>query len=279
MTTTASLPAPPRNLLLRIEYDGAGYVGWERQKNGAGIQAVIEDAVRSITKETVVLNGTGRTDTGVHAEGQHASFVLEHRIDVADLNRALNAVLPDDIAILSVREVPLTFHARFSALAKLYRYRILNSPMRSPLRRGHALHVRHALDVDRMSRAAFHLVGRHDFRSFCKEPDRNRSCVRNLERLDVVKCDDTIELRLRGEGFLYNMVRIIAGTLIQVGSGRRDPDDIVDIREDRDRTRAGPTAAAHGLCLVEVFFRPRDLELVPIAVIKSSAAPAATESL
>ncbi|MEE9392411.1 MAG: tRNA pseudouridine(38-40) synthase TruA [Planctomycetota bacterium] len=244
----------PRNLKIVLEYDGRAYVGWERQKNGPGIQTLIEDAIQNITRERTTVNGSGRTDAGVHALGQVASFTLQNRIGSADLHRALNAVLPDDVVIKTLEEVSLFFHARFSAKSKSYRYRILNSRIARPLDRHLYWQVFPPLDIPKMQEAATLIEGRRDFAAFCKEPGRYDTCVRDLMKLSVTKIDDDILVEARADGFLYNMVRILVGTLVYVGLGKIEASGIAEIFESGDRNLTGPTVPACGLALHRVFY-------------------------
>ena len=248
------LPRCPRNIRLTLEYDGTDYVGWEKQKNGLGIQQVVEEAVERITGERPVLNGSGRTDAGVHALGQVASFTLQNRIAASDLQRALNAVLPDDVAVTSAEDVSLFFHARFSATSKTYRYRLLTGRTPSPLNRREVHHHRAPLDVAAMQAAAPLFLGRHDFSAFCREADRIGDCRRTLHRLDIETDGPFVTFWVAGDGFLYNMVRIIVGTLIHVGSGKLGIDDVAALLRGGARKSAGPTVPAHGLALVEVCY-------------------------
>ncbi len=252
------IPPPPspdlplRNLKLVISYDGTAYHGWETQKNGLAVQEVIEAAIRRITGESAAIEGSGRTDAGVHALAQVASFTLRNPIHPRKLLLALNAVLPDDVAIVEVSEVPPGFHARFSVTAKTYRYTILNDRARRPLLRATSYHFPQPLDVERMRAAAEHLVGTHDFRAFAKEAARRKNCVRTIFRADIRRDGPLIHCEFTGSGFLYNMIRILVGTLIDVGLGRRRPESFADLVEGRGRADAGFTVPACGLCLVDV---------------------------
>ncbi len=251
------LPAAPRNLRMTIEYDGESYAGWERQKNGLGIQEVIEDALFRITRERCTLNGSGRTDAGVHAEGQVASFVLENPMAVDELHRALNALLPPDIAVRELEVTDLFFHARFDAVSKIYRYAVLEGRVGAPLMRRRVYRVFAALDSEAMARAAEHFVGRHDFRGFCKEAARQGDTVRTIHGFRIRRSGRLIQMDVSGGGFLYNMVRILAGTLVYVGLGKIAPDEIPGILASGVRELAGPTLPAHALTLVEVSYRER----------------------
>ena len=249
-----ALPGIPRNLRMLLEYDGRAYAGWERQRNGLAVQEVLESAIERITGEKVILNGSGRTDAGVHALGQVASFTLEHRIERSDLLRALNAVLPGDVAVLALDEVTLFFHARFSARSKEYRYRILNDRIGAPLLR-HTYHPVFArLDVSRMEATLDRFVGRHDFSAFCREPERLTDRVRTIHQAELRRQGRFLDLHFVGDGFLWNMVRILAGTTVYAGLGKIEPDMVPEIIAARDRKMAGPTLPASGLSLVGVFY-------------------------
>lgn len=198
-----------------------------------------------MTGERVRVRGAGRTDAGVHALAQVAQFETASRLPAERFPAALNAHLPDGVAVLDAREVRPDFHVRYGAAGKIYRYVILNRPARPALDRGRVYHVRAPLDVERMRQAAALLVGRRDFAAFAKEPQRRRSTVRTLRRIEVRRDGERIEIEMEADGFLQHMARRIAGTLIEVGRGRRDPSDV---------GRPGPTAPAHGLYLVRVLY-------------------------
>lgn len=243
----------PRNLKMVLEYDGSAYVGWERQKNGLAVQEVLERAVHTITRERVVVEGSGRTDAGVHARGQVASFRLERDIHLRKLRLGINAVTPPDVSVLSISEARPEFHARRSAVSKWYRYTILNASSSRPLVRHVVYHHPRSLDVDGMARAAALLEGTHDFRAFAKEAQRKRSCVRTILGARVRREEPFIHVDLEGTGFLYNMVRIVVGTLIEAGSGRREPESVADLLGGpARRADAGFTAPPEGLALMEV---------------------------
>jgi tRNA pseudouridine38-40 synthase len=241
-----------RNLKAVIAYDGTSYVGWERQKNGLGIQEVLEEAVHTITRERVVVHGSGRTDAGVHAWGQVASFAIQNDIHPNKLRLGLNAVLPPDVAVLSIEEVAPEFHARRSAKSKLYRYTILNDPARRPHARFTSYHFPQALDVDAMARGARHLEGTHDFSAFAREADRKKTCVRTILCARVLAESPFVHVELEGTGFLYNMVRIVTGTLIEIGTGRRSPDRIPELIAGKARDDSGYTVPPQGLALCVV---------------------------
>ncbi len=241
-----------RTIRLTISYDGTAYCGWETQRNGLAIQPVVEDALFAILRERIAIVGSGRTDAGVHALGQVASFATTSNLTPRKLRLGMNAVLPRDISILEVAEVPSAFHARFSAVSKTYRYTILNAPARRPLERHREYHFPQALDVSAMQVAAATLVGTHDFRAFAKEAARRRNCVRTILRATVLGQAPRIEIELHGTGFLYNMVRIITGTLIEVGLCRRPVTTFTEVLGGKARADAGYTVPPHGLCLMSV---------------------------
>jgi len=245
-----------RNVKLTIEYDGTRYQGWQVQGDAPTIQKALEEAIAHVVQHPVRVIGSGRTDSGVHALGQAANFHTSSSIPAHKLVHAINAWLPRDIAVVSGQDVPADFHARFSAVAKTYRYTILNRPARCAVLRRYAWHVREPLDLAAMRRAAGHIVGRHDFRAFQSKAadETGERAVRNLTRLDIARNGDLVELFATANGFLYNMVRAITGTLVQVGIGKLPPDEMKRIIASRDRSLAGPTAPPQGLCLMEVSY-------------------------
>ncbi|TYP50339.1 tRNA pseudouridine(38-40) synthase TruA [Thermosediminibacter litoriperuensis] len=242
------------NVKILLEYDGTNYHGWQKQNNALTVQEVLEKAVYVLTGERVSIIGAGRTDAGVHARGQVANFRTNTRIPVERLPYALNSKLPEDITVKGAKAVPDDFHARYSARAKVYTYSIYNAPFPSPLLRRYSYFFPLPLDVEAMRRAGKAFMGVHDFAAFRASRSTVKSSVRNITRLDVKKCGDLITIEVEADGFLYNMVRIIAGTLLEVGTGKRDPEEIPSIIESRDRERAGVTLPAHGLCLEKVIY-------------------------
>ncbi len=272
---------------ITLAYDGTDFVGWQRQATGVSIQGVLEDALRELDGRDVIVHGAGRTDAGVHALGQVAGFSLERAIDGAALARALNSRLPDAIRVLDAAEVPAAFHPRFEPSTKTYRYRICNGDVLNPFERRHAWHVSGALDIDVMRAAATTVEGRHDFAAFQATGGSARSterdvCVSRLitapttkELFTTVDTEDTgeeeisrigsnrvprvlrggealITYEITGRGFLRHMVRIIVGTLVEIGRGRWPADRMAAAIASRDRAAAGPTAPPHGLYLVSV---------------------------
>lgn len=246
-----------RTLKLLIEYDGTGFHGWQVQSSGRTVQGEIEDAFEQITHETIRIRGAGRTDAGVHALGQVASLETGHGIGIRELRKGLNALTGNDVAVRSVEEVEHGFCARRSAAGKLYRYGILNAPESSPLRRHTLVHVIQPLDVEAMASAAGRLEGRHDFSAFRAADCARDNAVVTLESCRVMARGDEVAVEVRAPSFLMNMVRIIAGTLLEVGKGRMAAGDVEAVLASRDRSNAGPTAPAHGLVLVEVYYGSR----------------------
>ncbi len=242
----------PRYRLL-LEYDGLGFAGWQRQRNGLGVQEVLERAIAAFSGERVEVVGAGRTDAGVHATGQVAHFDLSRWLPPERVMGAINAhVRPHPVAVLEARVVADDFHARFSAVERRYVYRILNRRAPPVLERGRVWHVIAPLSVARMQAAAELLVGRHDFSSFRAAECQARSPVKTLDRLWVRRVGEIVEVHAAARSFLHHQVRNMVGTLAEVGRGRRPVDWVREVLAARDRRAAGPTAPAEGLCLVAV---------------------------
>ncbi|MGE3277403.1 MAG: tRNA pseudouridine(38-40) synthase TruA [Vicinamibacterales bacterium] len=243
-----------RVIKLTVAYDGTDFAGWQRQAEHRTVQAVLEAALEPVEGRRVAVAGAGRTDAGVHADGQVASFALDSAIPLTDLLRALNARLPADVRALAAEEAPEAFHARFSARLKTYHYRVCTQDVLPPLARRSAWHVPGRLDRAAMDRAAASLVGRHDFAAFQSSGSAVRTTVRELARSVLV--DDPVGLRYEvcGTGFLRHMVRAIVGTLVEVGRGRLPADAVPALLDGRDRAAAGPTAPPQGLVLHEVAY-------------------------
>jgi tRNA pseudouridine38-40 synthase len=244
-----------RTLKFTLQYDGTDYVGWQRQPNGASIQGVLEDALAPIEGGPVTVHGAGRTDAGVHALGQVASVTVVNTLDERTLARALNAVLPLDVRVLSIEEGEPDFHARFRALSKTYEYRIVNAPIASAFLRRYVWHIQQPLDLEAIRTAAGPLVGTHDFAGFQGAGTFAASTVRTILALDVedgAGFDLPFVIRVTGDGFLRHMVRNIVGTLVEVGAGRWDPWRLLAVLESRDRSEAGRTAPPQGLFLTHV---------------------------
>ena len=239
-----------KNYRLILGYDGTDFRGWQRQPDGRTVQGVLEEAVRKVTQKRTVIHGAGRTDAGVHALGQTASFRGAFKLSDEVFLRALNAVLPQDVRIFSLEEAPPDFHARRSARSKVYRYRIVHAPQPSPLDRCYVLHWPYPLRWGKMRQAAGLFVRTADFSAFSS--NRDRSPVRTVTRSELRRSGDEIVYTIEAAGFLRYMVRTIVGTLLEVGRGRLEPEGIEEIFRRGDRSLAGPTAAAKGLTLVRV---------------------------
>jgi tRNA pseudouridine38-40 synthase len=242
------------NIKVVLEYDGSGFAGWQQQARGRTVEAELKRALKSITGQELKVYAAGRTDAGAHAEGQVVSFQTDGRFSPRRLVAALNAKLPDDVAVLSAEEVPDTFHARYSARWRRYRYRYLDRPSRPALERGRCWQVHGPLDVDAMAKAAKALVGKHDWTSYCSASEPPDARVREMRSARVSRHGDIVDLELVAEGFLRGLARSIAGALAEVGRGRQQPEWVGDVLEARDRRKAARTAPAGGLTLVEVIY-------------------------
>lgn len=241
-----------RRIKLTIAYDGTNYCGWQIQPNGITIEEVLNKALKNLTGEEILVIGASRTDSGVHAMGNVAVFDTETTIPPEKIAVALNQRLPEDIVITKSEEVSADFHPRYCDCKKTYEYHIINTRISIPTRRLTNYFVSYPLDVDKMRKAASYLVGEHDFVSFCNVRTDVENTVRNIMSLDILKHDDEITIRITGNGFLYNMVRIIVGTLIRVGRGFYEPEQVKEILEAKNRKAAGVTAPAHGLMLMQI---------------------------
>ena len=251
-----------RNVLMSLCYDGTNYHGWQVQKNAVTVQEVFQGALARFLGEDVDIKGCSRTDAGVHANMYCVSAKIDSKIHCDRLKMALNRFLPRDIAVTGAVEVPLDFHARYSCSGKEYVYKIWNEPMRNPFWHGRAFHYWYHLDVEKLDSAAKNFIGTHDFTSFCTLDKRNpENMVRTVKAFSVERNGSLVEMRVTADGFLYNMVRIMVGTLLRVAMGRIEPQEIPDIISAKDRAKAGPTAAAHGLYLNRVFYDGINLEL------------------
>lgn len=239
-----------KRILLVTAYDGTNYCGWQVQKNGETIEGVLNRELSALFKEDIRVIGASRTDSGVHALGNAAVFDTNARMPGEKMSYALNSRLPEDIRIQRSLEVEADFHPRKCACTKYYEYRILNREFELPGERLNTYFYRRPLDEERMRAACAYFLGEHDFKSFCSIHTQAETTVRRVYALDVKREGDLLRIRVSGNGFLYNMVRIIAGTLIQVGSGVREPEDIPSVLAACDRQSAGPTAPARGLTLL-----------------------------
>lgn len=252
-----------RNIKLVIEYDGTNYAGWQKQKNTRRtIQETIESVLTKILQKKINLISSGRTDAGVHAFGQTANFNTISKISAENIRKALNSLLPEDISISDARDVSLSFHARFSAKSKTYRYLILNQDYPSALLRNYTHYFSHKLDLNKMRRAAKILLGRHDFAAFCASGSSVIGTTRTIKKISIrriryplcPKPYTLISLDITANGFLYNMVRSIAGTLLEIGERKAGPDLMGEILRTGKRNLLGPTAPARGLCLLKVTY-------------------------
>ncbi len=253
-----------RNIFMTIEYDGSGFCGWQRQPNVRTVQGHLEEVLSHVCGTPIKINGTSRTDAGVHALGQCASFRGEFGIPTERIMLAANNILAGgrqalkgigDVRITALCEMPQDFHARFSARGKQYRYLIRNLPEPDIFRRRYCYQVLQPLDIEAMRKAAAYIVGTHDFKCFqAAGGEEKETTVRTIYRLDIDRRGDDVVIEISGDGFLYNMVRIITGTLTEVGLGRRRPQELAGILASRDRQQAGHTAPAAGLYLVEVYY-------------------------
>ena len=266
-----------RRIRLTLEYDGGGFQGWQLQPSERTVQGVLEAALHEVAKAEVRVIAAGRTDAGVHARGQVAHVDVPSELGPLELRRALNAVLPADLAVLELRDAAPDFHARHDARSKTYRYRILNRAVPSPERRAFSWHIRSRLDLDPLRKAAEILCGDHDFAAFRGAhggAPEGESTERSLDRLEVERQGDEVRIEAEGRSFLRYMVRNIAGTLVDVGLGRSSPEDVAAILASRDRARAAPTAPPQGLCLVRVSY-PAEAGIPepPPGVGRASAGP------
>ena len=241
-----------RRIRIVVAYDGTNYCGWQIQPNGITIQGVLNDALTDLLGEKIEIMGASRTDAGVHALGNVAVFDTNTRIPGEKISYALNQRLPEDIRIQLSEEVEPDFHPRYCDSEKTYEYRILNRKFPVPTERLYSYFYHYKLDVDKMKEATSYLIGRHDFASFCGNPKMNKSTVRTVDSIRIQQKGDYLTLSFHGDGFLQHMVRIMTGTLLEVGFHRMQPNDVITILQGKKRSLAGPTAPAQGLCLIEV---------------------------
>ena len=252
--TTSAEKKMMRNLKVMMAYRGTNYHGFQRQANAYTVQEAVESAVSSVLNEKVLIHGCSRTDTGVHANEFCFSVKTESKIQCLNFVRGVNGRLPKDISILSCEDVPMDFHARFSCKGKEYVYKIHCSESKNPFADDLMLHYRRPIDIELVKRSSEYFVGKHDFKAFCTESDGKLSTVRTIYGFDIEITGFEVKMLVKGDGFLYNMIRIIVGTLLDVNEKRILPCDIEDIIRSKDRSRAGRTAQAHGLYLNRVFY-------------------------
>lgn len=243
-----------RRIQLIVAYDGTNYHGFAKQKNAITIQETLEKAIYRLTKQNIEVVASGRTDTGVHAKGQCCIIDINTRIPTERFAKALNSWLPSDIVVKEAMDVKSDFHPRFMAKKKTYRYQILTSSTNDPFIGKYSYFYPHELDIKKMQDGARYIEGTHDFKCFCASGSTVKDTVRTVYSIEIRQIADSIQIDVCGNGFLYNMVRIIAGTLIEIGRGRFLPEDIKKIIESKNRNLAGPTAPPEGLTLQEVFY-------------------------
>lgn len=243
-----------RNIKLIIEYDGTNYGGWQKQKNNTTIQGEIEKAIFKITGEVVDLTGSSRTDAGVHARGMVANFTTESRVPSERFREAINSKLPDDISIIKSEEVDENFHARYCCKGKMYSYTIINREEKVAIGKNFVYAVKDELDINKMKEACKFFIGKHDFKAFKTTGSSVKTSVRTIYDLTAEKDGCNIKINISADGFLYNMVRIIVGTLIEVGKDKIEINKISEIIKLGDRTKAGPCVPPNGLVLEEVYY-------------------------
>lgn len=241
-----------RNFKMIIAYDGSRYYGWQRQPDQNTIQGKLESVLSVLCGKEVEVIGAGRTDAGVHARGMTANVNLDLEIPATEIRDYLNRYLPDDIAVLEVREASPRFHARYNAVGKTYQYTCYDGEVKSVFDRKYVTRLDERPDVTQMTAAAKILMGEHDFRNFCVNPRMKKSTVRKVDKLEIKREGDYLFFTVHGNGFLQNMVRIMVGTLLEVGFGRISLEELQAVLENPDRQKAGPTAPASGLCLLQV---------------------------
>ncbi len=243
-----------RNIKLILEYDGTNYLGWQKQPKGTTVQGAVEEAISNLTKEEASIIGCSRTDSKVHAKRYVCNFKTNSTIPAARFREALNFYLPEDISIMESEEVEEDFHARYDSRGKMYSYTIVSSKSRMPMCRNFTYHIKSELNIDRMKAAAEVFIGTHDFEAFRNLGSSVKTTIRTITKLDIVQENEYIKIYIAADGFLYNMVRIIVGTLIDVGMGKKDTEDIKKILDSKNRKNAGKTCPPQGLCLVEVYY-------------------------
>lgn len=265
----------PRNVRLLLAYDGTEFHGWQRQPGQRTVQESLEQAARRVARHQVLINGAGRTDAGVHAQGQVANFETTCSIPCDKLGKAIGSRLPKDISIRHVREMPLSFRSSRDAVCKLYRYRIHNDPQRpvEELTHRYVYHFWHPLDLSRMRAAARLMVGERDFIAFASSGSARETTVRTVLGVQVYRHFQEVRVDVEGTGFLYNQVRNMVGTLIEIGRGHWAPEFVTEILESRDRSLAGPTAPARGLCMQWVRYDLPTLFAAAELVSSTEAAP------
>ncbi|WP_418223097.1 tRNA pseudouridine(38-40) synthase TruA [Clostridium isatidis] len=243
-----------RNIKLTIEYDGTNYLGWQKQKNGATIQGTLEEAIKLLTKEEIELVGSSRTDTGVHAKAFIANFKTNSTIPADKFREAINHKLPEDIVIIKSEEVDINFHSRYDAKGKTYSYSIINRDIYPAIGRNYLYHIKKKLNINSMKEACKYFIGTYDFSAFKSSGSSVKTSIRTIKDLHIDEKNEIIKIYVTGDGFLYNMVRIIVGTLLMVGNNKIKPEEITNIIESKDRQKAGICVPAKGLTLEKVYY-------------------------
>ena len=244
-----------KRIKLTVAYDGTDYCGWQIQPNGITVEEVLNKALSRLTGEDIAVTGASRTDAGVHARGNVAVFDTASTIPPGRFSYAVNTLLPEDVVVVKSEEVAADWHPRYQESVKTYAYHILNREMPDPVRRKYVWHVNCPLDLEKMRTAAEYLTGEHDFKSFCSIHTGAKTTVRTIYSMDVERSGEVITIRVSGNGFLYNMVRIITGTLVEAGRGFRQPESVKELLDADERGKAGPTAPAQGLLLESIEYR------------------------
>ncbi|SHK35390.1 tRNA pseudouridine(38-40) synthase TruA [Paramaledivibacter caminithermalis] len=243
-----------KNVKLTIAYDGTNYSGWQRQNNARTIQYEIEKALKKILKKDIAIHGSGRTDAGVHALGQAASFIEDFTLPTHKIPVVINNVLPKDIVINSAEEMDMDFHARYCAKGKKYIYKIYNDSIRNPIYRNYSWFINEDINLKKIIEASKYFIGQHDFKSFMAAGSNIKDTIRTIYSINIYRKDKFIIIEYEGNGFLYKMVRIITATLIDINFNKISIKDLEDIIKSKDRSKAGPTAPAQGLYLAEVYY-------------------------
>ncbi len=243
------------NILLTVAYDGTNYFGWQRQKNNISVQQRLEEALSRLMKKNIEVRGASRTDTGVHALGQAALLKTETTIPVCKIPYAVNSFLPEDIVVTGARLVSDKFHPQYSVIKKTYQYKILNSEFKNPMLKNYSEFVRRPLNIEKMREACGYFIGTYDFSAFCASGSTAKTTVRTIFDLSIEKNNEIYDIIVTGNGFLYNMVRIIAGTLIYVGENKFNPSFVKDIIASKNRVLAGKTAGPSGLTLMKIYYK------------------------
>jgi tRNA pseudouridine38-40 synthase len=251
-----------QTIAMRIQYDGSAYHGWQRQSHMKSVQQTLEKTLSKVFNQTIEIDGSGRTDAGVHALGQCISFKVDLTMPIENVKFVVNRRLPNDIYVESVTIEPDDFHARYCSIGKTYAYKIYTDGARSPFLDKYAFHIEHVLDETAIRCAMAHFIGKHDFKTYMASGSSTDNTIRTIYRFDLDVSDNTFEFTITGDGFLYNMVRIIIGSLIHVGMGKISASDIPSILASGDRNRAKYTAPAHGLYLKSVYYSDDELQKI-----------------